>query len=106
MREPRWLKVARPAVLTLLLAFTLTPIYVMVSSSVKPLVDVQDAHALSEALHRLLTDTEFAERIGRAARDATVRDYDPQRVVESHLRPVLEGLPVNHGSQRTNNRWA
>ncbi|MBX6356977.1 MAG: carbohydrate ABC transporter permease [Micromonosporaceae bacterium] len=42
MREPRWLKVARPAVLTLLLAFTLTPIYVMVSSSVKPLVDVQD----------------------------------------------------------------
>jgi multiple sugar transport system permease protein len=41
MREPRWLKVVRPVVLTLLAVFTLTPIYVMVSSSVKPLVDVQ-----------------------------------------------------------------
>jgi multiple sugar transport system permease protein len=41
MREPRWLKVVRPVVLTLLTVFTLTPIYVMVSSSVKPLVDVQ-----------------------------------------------------------------
>jgi multiple sugar transport system permease protein len=41
MREPRWLKVVRPVVLTLLAVFTLTPIYVMISSSVKPLVDVQ-----------------------------------------------------------------
>jgi multiple sugar transport system permease protein len=41
MREPRWLKVVRPVVLTLLAVFTLTPIYVMLSSSVKPLVDVQ-----------------------------------------------------------------
>ncbi len=41
MREPRWLKVVRPVVLALLLLFTLAPIYAMISSSVKPLVDVQ-----------------------------------------------------------------
>lgn len=41
MREPRWLKVVRPVVLTVLVVFTLTPIYAMISSSVKPLVDVQ-----------------------------------------------------------------
>jgi len=41
MHEPRWLKVTRVVVLTALALFTLTPIYVMISSSVKPLVDVQ-----------------------------------------------------------------
>src|SRR5690348_7856013 len=47
MREPRWVRVTRVVVLSLLAVFTLTPIYVMVSSSVKPLVDVQgDFHWL------------------------------------------------------------
>jgi multiple sugar transport system permease protein len=41
MHEPRWLKVTRAVILTLLGIFTLAPIYVMISSSVKPLVDVQ-----------------------------------------------------------------
>jgi multiple sugar transport system permease protein len=41
MREPRWVRVARVVILALLALFTLAPIYVMISSSVKPLVDVQ-----------------------------------------------------------------
>src|SRR2546421_2181013 len=41
MHEPRWLKVTRVVVLSTLAVFTLAPIYVMVSSAVKPLVDVQ-----------------------------------------------------------------
>jgi multiple sugar transport system permease protein len=41
MHEPRWVKWARAIILTLLAIFTIAPIYVMVSSSVKPLVDVQ-----------------------------------------------------------------
>src|SRR6266498_2577435 len=41
MREPRWVKVARVVVLAALGVFTLAPIYALVSSSVKPLVDVQ-----------------------------------------------------------------
>jgi multiple sugar transport system permease protein len=51
MREPRWVRVTRVVVLSLLAVFTLTPIYVMVSSSVKPLVDVQgDFHWLPSRL--------------------------------------------------------
>jgi multiple sugar transport system permease protein len=47
MREPEWLRVTRVVVLLALALFTLTPIYVMISSSVKPLVDVQgDFHWL------------------------------------------------------------
>lgn len=47
MREPNWIRATRVVVLTLLALFTLAPIYVMVSSSVKPLVDVQgDFHWL------------------------------------------------------------
>jgi multiple sugar transport system permease protein len=41
LREPVWVKVVRWVVLSALALFTLTPIYLMVSSSVKPLVDVQ-----------------------------------------------------------------
>jgi multiple sugar transport system permease protein len=41
MREPQWVKWVRVIVLTLLALFTLAPIYVMISSSVKPLQDVQ-----------------------------------------------------------------
>jgi multiple sugar transport system permease protein len=41
MREPRWLRVVRAVVLTLLALFTLVPVYVMVTSSIKPLQDVQ-----------------------------------------------------------------
>ncbi len=41
MHEPQWLRIVRPIVLTLLALFTLAPIYVMLSSAVKPLVDVQ-----------------------------------------------------------------
>jgi multiple sugar transport system permease protein len=41
MHEPGWLRIVRPVVLTLLALFTLAPIYVMLSSAVKPLVDVQ-----------------------------------------------------------------
>jgi multiple sugar transport system permease protein len=41
MRETRTLKITRVVVLTLLTVFTLAPLYVMVSSSLKPLVDVQ-----------------------------------------------------------------
>ena len=41
MRESRWVSVSRVVILTILAVFTLAPIYVMVSSAVKPLVDVQ-----------------------------------------------------------------
>lgn len=42
MREARWVSVARVVVLSALALFTLAPLYVMVSSSVKPLGDVQN----------------------------------------------------------------
>jgi multiple sugar transport system permease protein len=41
MREPRWLRVTRVVVLTLLLLFTVVPIYAMTTSAMKPLQDVQ-----------------------------------------------------------------
>src|SRR5689334_16375854 len=43
MREPRWLRITRVVVLTGLALFTLIPIYAMVISSLKRLVDVQGA---------------------------------------------------------------
>jgi len=43
MREPTWFRWTRRVGLLVLAAFTLLPIYVMVSSSVKPLRDVQGA---------------------------------------------------------------
>lgn len=41
MREPQWFRVVRVVGLTLLALFTLAPLFVMVSSAVKPLGDVQ-----------------------------------------------------------------
>jgi multiple sugar transport system permease protein len=41
MHEPRWLKVTRVIVLSVLAVFTLVPIYVMITSALKPLRDVQ-----------------------------------------------------------------
>ena len=41
MSEPRWLKVTRVVVLTLIAAFTVVPIYAMATSALKPLQDVQ-----------------------------------------------------------------
>jgi multiple sugar transport system permease protein len=41
MPEPRWLKVTRVVVLTLIAVFTLVPIYAMATSALKPLQDVQ-----------------------------------------------------------------
>lgn len=41
MSEPRWLRVTRVVVLSLLALFVSTPIYVMLTSSLKPLQDVQ-----------------------------------------------------------------
>jgi multiple sugar transport system permease protein len=41
MREPSWVKVTRVVVLTVLALFTLIPIYVMLTSALKPLRDVQ-----------------------------------------------------------------
>jgi multiple sugar transport system permease protein len=41
MREPHWVKVVRTVVLTALALFTLVPIYVMLTSALKPLRDVQ-----------------------------------------------------------------
>lgn len=41
MREPLWLRSVRVAVLSLLTLFTVLPIYVMFSSALKPLRDVQ-----------------------------------------------------------------
>lgn len=41
MTEPRWLRIARPVILTVLGLFTLVPIYVMLTSALKPLKDVQ-----------------------------------------------------------------
>jgi multiple sugar transport system permease protein len=41
MAEPRWLRVTRVVVLTLLSLFTLIPIYAMATSALKPLQDVQ-----------------------------------------------------------------
>lgn len=41
MRDPRWLPWARWAGLGLLGLFTLTPLYVMLTSAIKPLQDVQ-----------------------------------------------------------------
>ncbi|MCW2944667.1 MAG: multiple sugar transport system permease protein [Actinoallomurus sp.] len=43
MSEPRWLRSVRWIVLGLLTIFTLTPLYVMVSSALKPLDEVQGA---------------------------------------------------------------
>jgi multiple sugar transport system permease protein len=43
MREPSWVRVTRVVVLTALALFTLTPIYVMITSALKPLRDVQGA---------------------------------------------------------------
>jgi multiple sugar transport system permease protein len=43
MREPRWLPTVRWIVLGLLTIFTLLPLYVMVSSALKPLSEVQGA---------------------------------------------------------------
>jgi multiple sugar transport system permease protein len=43
MREPRWFKWTRRIGLTLLLLFTLIPVYVMITSALKPLSDVQAA---------------------------------------------------------------
>jgi multiple sugar transport system permease protein len=42
MTDPRWLRIVRPIVLTLLTVFTLVPIYAMVTSALKPLRDVQN----------------------------------------------------------------
>ncbi len=41
MPEPRWLRITRVVVLSLLTLFTLVPIYAMATSSLKPLQDVQ-----------------------------------------------------------------
>ncbi|HVQ95973.1 MAG TPA: carbohydrate ABC transporter permease [Mycobacteriales bacterium] len=41
MREPRWLRITRVVVLTGLTLFTVVPIYAMIISSLKRLVDVQ-----------------------------------------------------------------
>ncbi len=43
MREPRWFKWTRRIGLTLLAVFTLVPVYVMITSALKPLGDVQAA---------------------------------------------------------------
>jgi multiple sugar transport system permease protein len=43
MSEPRWLRPVRWIVLGLLTIFTLTPLYVMASSAIKPLGEVQGA---------------------------------------------------------------
>jgi multiple sugar transport system permease protein len=43
MHEPTWFRWARVVVLTLLGLFALTPVYVMLSASLKPLSDVQGA---------------------------------------------------------------
>ncbi|QUH01391.1 carbohydrate ABC transporter permease [Saccharopolyspora erythraea] len=42
MREPTWFRVLRVAGLSALVLFTVLPLYVMVTSAVKPLDDVQD----------------------------------------------------------------
>ncbi|MBQ0923965.1 carbohydrate ABC transporter permease [Saccharopolyspora endophytica] len=42
MPEPRWFRVLRVVGLTLLTLFTLVPLYVMVTSALKPLGDVRD----------------------------------------------------------------
>jgi multiple sugar transport system permease protein len=42
MTDPRWLRITRPIILTLLTVFTLVPIYAMVTSALKPLRDVQN----------------------------------------------------------------
>ena len=43
MREPTWFRSARVIVLTLLGLFALLPVYVMLTTSVKSLADVQNA---------------------------------------------------------------
>jgi multiple sugar transport system permease protein len=43
MREPTWFRSARVIVLILLGLFALLPVYVMLTTSVKPLADVQNA---------------------------------------------------------------
>jgi multiple sugar transport system permease protein len=43
LREPQWFKWTRRIGLTLLLLFTLIPVYVMITSALKPLSDVQAA---------------------------------------------------------------
>ena len=43
MREPRWFRIARVVVLTLLGLFAVAPVYVMLTASLKPLPDVEGA---------------------------------------------------------------
>ena len=41
MHEPRWFRIARVLVLTLLGLFAVAPVYVMLTASLKPLPDVE-----------------------------------------------------------------
>jgi phosphatidylinositol alpha-1,6-mannosyltransferase len=53
-------------------------------------VEPRDAHALREALTRLLGDTELRTRIGTAARERAVRDFAYDHLAE-RLRPLAAG---------------
>lgn len=49
------------------------------------LVPERDAHALADAIARLVDDPELAGRLGRGARDAALQLHDPQREARSLL---------------------
>jgi glycosyltransferase involved in cell wall biosynthesis len=53
------------------------------------LVDVDAPEQLADALERLLDDPELRMRLGIAAREWVVRDFQPERVVASFVRHIL-----------------
>ncbi len=53
------------------------------------LVDVDDARQLADAVGRLLADPGLAHRLGAAAREVSVRDFQPAEVVASFVGHIL-----------------
>ncbi len=53
------------------------------------LVDVDDAGQLADAVGRLLADPGLAHRLGAAAREVAVRDFQPSEVVASFVSHIL-----------------
>lgn len=72
MTEPRWLRVTRVVVLGVLAVFTLTPIYVMITSSLKKLQDVQGpfrwwpSHLTTEPFHDIWKTVPLARYFGNS----------------------------------------
>jgi glycosyltransferase involved in cell wall biosynthesis len=58
------------------------------------LVDVDAPEQLAAAVARLLDDAGLRARLGAAARDWVVRDFQPQQVVASFIDHILVSEPA------------